>query len=151
MAKRKASKGSSKTYLSTYGFPDMMAKLDRVFGEVQAPLTKAYKAGMEEPERVIQEWFARTDKNLHPHRATGRTIGSYLEGSLVWKKDGTAEYRYGFDKQKGGLTAVFFEYGTPKIKPQFVMYYAVKGAMPEIEDRILAELERLARKEGLAE
>ena len=150
MAKKRSTKRTSRTYLSTAGFPEMLARLDRVFGEVQTPLSKAYKAGMAKPEATIKDWFGRADRSLHPHRVTGRTVGSYLEGSLVWKKDGTAEYRYGFDKKDGGLTAIFFEYGTPRIRPQFVMYYAVKGAVPEIEAGIWAELERLARQEGLA-
>lgn len=152
MAKKKAKKSRSAmgAYLSIYGIPDKIEAMDRVLGDVQGPLSRAYKAGMKVPEGIMLDWFARTDKSLKPHRKTGRTAGSFYSGELVWKKDGTAVYEYGFKKDEGGLAALFFEYGTPKIKPQFVMYYAVHGNLDVIARDLEAELVAVMREKGLA-
>ena len=152
MAKKKAKKGRSTmgAYLSIYGIPDMVEKMDRVFGDVQEPLSRAYKAGMKVPEGIMLDWFARTGKSLKPHRRSGRTADSFYDGRLVWNKDGTAVYVYGFKKDEGGLTALFFEYGTPKIKPQFVMYYAVHDNLDVIARDLEAELMAVMKEKGLA-
>ena len=141
----KKSKKATRTYLSVNGIPEMVDRIEKVFGDAKEPLARAYKKGMENPEMIIKEWFDVL------HCRTGRTFRSYYDGRLVWQKDGYAVYRYGFDRQKGGLTAVFFEYGTPRIKPEFVMYYAVHDYIDVIESELMGELMSIARKKGLVE
>jgi hypothetical protein len=150
MAKKTKKRSMKGLYLSIYGIPDMVEKMERVLGDVQEPLARAYKAGMAKPEAIMLDWFDRTDRSLHPHRKTGRTAESFYSGKLVWQKDGTGVYEYGFKKDEGGLAALFFEYGTPKIKPQFVMYYAVNDNLDVIAQDLQAELMAIMKEKGLA-
>ena len=146
MAKKskKPTKSGSRTYLSVYGIPEMVDRIEKALGDPKEALDRAYRRGMDQPETVMEDWFE------YIHHRTGRTRRSYVRGKLVWTKGGYAEYRYGFDKKEGGLPAVFFEYGTPRIKPEFVMWYAVKGAVDVIESEMTAEMRRILEERGLA-
>lgn len=145
MAKRKSAKrSSSRTYLSVYGIPEMVDRIEKALGDPKPALDRAYRKGMDQPETVIEDWFD------YVHRRTGRTRESYVRGKLVWTKGGYAEYRYGYPKSKGGLNALFYEYGTPKIKPEFVMWYAVHGAVDVIESELESEMHRILQENGLA-
>ena len=140
----KKSKRDTRTYLSVYGIPEMVDRIEKALGDPREALDAAYRRGMDQPETVMEDWFD------YIHRRTGRTRGSYTRGRLVWTKDEYAVYQYGFDRKSGGLTAVFFEYGTPRIKPEFVMWYAVKDNLDVIEQEIYAELRKRLEAQGLA-
>lgn len=139
----KKSKKASRTYLSVYGVPEMLDRIERALGDPKEALDRAYRKGMDQPETVMEDWFE------YIHHRTGRTRASFQRGKLKWTKDGYAVYEYGFVKKEGGLTAVFFEYGTPRIKPEFVMWYAVKEATDVIESEIEAELRKILVEKGL--
>ena len=144
MAKKKAgSRQGAGAYLSMYGVPDMLDRIEKALGDPKKALDRAYKRGMDQPETVMEDWFE------YLHKRTGRTRGSFHRGQLVWTNDGYAMYKYGFEKKKGGLNAIFYEYGTPRIKPEFVMYYAVHGALDVIESEITAELQQMIDEQGL--
>lgn len=88
--------------------------------DIAAVMDRAYSKGLKIPMETMQEWF----KYIH-HR-TGDTFKAWHEPET--KRIGNwIEYIYGYDKKKGGLNALFFEYGTPRIKPEFVMYYSIKN------------------------
>lgn len=143
MAKR-STKRTSRTYLSVYGVPDMVDRIERALGDPKEALDRAYRKGMAFPEAIMEDWFESV------HHRTGRTRESFVRGKLVWTKAGYAEYRYGFDRKEGGLTALFFEYGTPRIKPEFVMWYAVRANEDVIERELEAEMRRILEERGLA-
>lgn len=144
MAKKSKGRSAMGAYLSIYGIPDMVEKMDRVLGDVQEPLARAYKAGMAFPESIMEDWMAVQ------HRRTGRTASSFRDGRLVWKNDGTGVYEYGFKKDEGGLPALFLEYGTPRIKPEFVMWYAIHDNLDVIAKGMEAELMRIMKEKGLS-
>lgn len=144
MAKKKAGRSTTSAYLSVYGIPEMVERMERVLGDVQEPLARAYKAGMSFPESIMEDWMGAV------HKRTGRTIKSFHRGRLVWRKDGTAVYEYGFKKDEGGLAALFLEYGTPRIKPEFVMYYAVNDHLDVIARGLEEELVLIMKEEGLS-
>lgn len=145
MAKKSTKKrGTMGVYLDMYGVSDMVNKMDRALGGVEEPLARAYKAGMAYPESVMEDWMAVQ------HRRTGRTASSFRDGRLVWQKDGTGVYEYGFKKDEGGLPALFLEYGTPRIKPEFVMWYAIHDNLDVIAMRLENELKLIMKEKGLS-
>lgn len=146
MAKKRS---VTRTYLTIYGIPEMVERIEKSLGDPKPALERAYKAGMKEPEQILKAWFSNPNPAVHPHKVTGRTAGSYREGRLVWTKGGYGEYLYGFEKSKGGLPALYFEYGTPRIKPQFVMWYAVRDAKEDIEQKIYDEMVQILKENGL--
>lgn len=88
--------------------------------DITKVMDRAYTKGMKIPIQTITEWFE------YVHHKTGATFESWHDP--VTKRRGTwIEYIYGYDKKNGGLNVIFFEYGTPRIKPEFVMYYSIKN------------------------
>ena len=142
--KRRVTAGAYTDFTYAYYFIEKAAE---AFGDDLVPvMDEAYKRAMKVPLAQMREWFE------YIHHRTGRTIGSFDEGRTVWAKRGEKlSYLYGFHKTKGGLTVIFFEYGTPRIKPEFVMYYAIHnhmGAMEMIFGDTLKEVLERAKKEA---
>ena len=142
--KKRATAGMYTDFYYAYDLIDLMMKK---FGDDLLPVVdEGYKAAMKVPIRQMKEWFE------YVHHRTGKTIGSFDEGRTVWATRGEKlSYLYGFHKTKGGLTVIFFEYGTPRIKPEFVMYYAIHnhmGVMETIFGDTLKEILENAKKEA---
>lgn len=92
---------------------------------------RAYKAGMKIPMEQMKEWFE------YIHRRTGRTVEAWHDGETRPLSKDYIIFQYGYDRRKS-FTPIFFEYGTPRIKPEFVMYFAVKNHLGLLEE-IFAE------------
>lgn len=125
MAKKKRSVAYAVSFEPAEDMIESFIKLTE--DDITKVMDRAYSKGMKTPIRTIKEWFE------YVHHKTGVTFGAWHEPET--KRSGNwIFYQYGYDKKKGGLTALFFEYGTPRIKPEFVMYYSVRNNLTLFED-----------------
>ena len=100
---------------------------------------KGFDRGMVGPIRTQREWFD------YIHHKTGFTARAFkVKGTVVDKN--IVRYDFGFDPKWTGTStgpvALFFEYGTPRIRPEFVMYYSVKNNLPLLVDIVREEVEK---------
>jgi len=143
MAKRRRQVAFSFDFSPAIEMVDGLAKMtDR---EIETAMGKAYDRAMKIPLQTMQEWFE------YVHHRSGRTIGAWHDGETKRVGD-IILYQYGYDKRKGGLNAIFFEYGTPRIRPEFVMYYSMKNhydlAMDIIEETLWAEVGKVLKNKN---
>jgi len=124
----------------------LLSKLETMCNDELLPvLTDAYEETMTVPVSIIKMWFTDVHHRNHPGR---HVIDSWTE-KVTYRKGRTVSYIYGFDKQKGGLPVIFFEYGTPRIKPEFVLYYAFHDTEFLVVNRFEDALITALRKRGL--
>ncbi len=139
--KKRVTAGIVTDWTFAYGLIERLSEMleDDLFNAIDA----GYKRGLKVPLGTIREWFE------YIHHRTGRTAESFYEGRTVRLGRGSGErisYIYGFHKTKGGLTVIFFEYGTPRIKPEFVMYYSMRNNAPLLRDVMEEELVKAVEK-----
>lgn len=123
-------------------------KIEKAIGpdEAEKWYSEAYAYAMDPALELMKAWMS---KGPGYHGRTGRTLASFYDGKLVWSSGGYAEFLYGFQKKKGGLPALYLEYGTPRIEPEFMMHWAVKDNLDVIKARLMTELEKKLRTEGI--
>lgn len=142
MAKRRK-KGtfshSGRVGLDFYGFQELLQKIVDAGGGLEDALAKSLKASAVPIERDLMNF-------IRPRHITGDTEGSFTNIHEVDRVGGYVSYKLGFDKEDGGLPALFLDIGTPTITPTFFVYYAFENNV----DRVREEQER-ALKEVLKE
>ena len=124
--KRKVGKAT----ISIWGIAETVERLSKTFTdeELHGAFSEAYEEALDWSMSEVYTWADIT------HRRSGHMAESFYKGRLVWKSNVDAYYLWGFNKLKqGGLSALFLEYGTPRINPEFKMYYSIKNREIEIE------------------
>lgn len=125
--------------LDFFGFEEILQKISDAEGNVVDAVVKAAKASAKPIEADLLKF-------IRSHRLTGDTEDSFTNIHDMKKGYGIISYKLGFDKNNGGLPALFLDIGTPTIKPSFFVYYAFRNNV----DRVKAEQEE-ALKEALRE
>lgn len=127
--------------LDFYGFQELVDKIADAGGSLEDVLARTIQAS------------ARPIKNdligfMEPkHHVSGRTIKSFEDVHSIDRSRGFVFYKLGFNKDKGGLPALYFDLGVPTIKPTFFVYYAFKNNADRVkreqENALLEILEDL--------
>lgn len=147
MAKKRRRKGKGKgnfshggyVGLDFFGFEEILQKISDAEGNVVDAVVKAAKASAKPIEADLLKF-------IRNHHLTGETEASFKNMYDMKKGYGIISYKLGFDKDNGGLPALFLDIGTPTITPSFFVYYAFRNNV----DRVKAEQEE-ALKEVLRE
>lgn len=100
-----AQKKSKGTYMEFYGTEELMNKLANLGGNVEEVVAKALQAGAQIPYNEMKEFASQ-------HVDTGDMLRS-LEITEPEIKNGKVKIKVGFNIKKGGLPALFLNYGTP--------------------------------------
>lgn len=137
MAKKKKGKFSHNggVSLDFYGFQELLEKITKVGGNLEDALSKSLQASAKPIENDLREF-------MNKHHKTGDTIGSFENIHSVDRVGGYVYYKLGFNKDNGGLPALYLDVGTPTIKPSFFVYYAFTNNA----DRVKQEQEQALLK-----
>lgn len=103
-----------------YGFDEYMARIARAIDGDPFPAIKAAFEAMTDP--MVREILWQYEKPRH--YITGRTAAAF--DRIISHKQDFYRVKLGFNIKKGGLPALWIEYGTPTIAPEFIMYHAMK-------------------------
>lgn len=121
MAKKKGSfSHHGGVSLDFYGFEELLQKIIDAGGSLEDSLAKSLKASAKPIEKDLTGFMSK-------HILTGDTMRSFQNVHDVDRNRGFISYKLGFDIKKGGLPALFFDLGTPKMKPTFFVYYAFRN------------------------
>ena len=103
---------AKKTKLSLDGdvFKEYADKLEKLGGNLRKTVEKA----LEESAEYVND---NLERDIKPHRRTGKTEKSLKKDWKVEWQGMTASIPVGFDITKGGLPSIFLMYGTPKHGP----------------------------------
>lgn len=128
-----------KSKIDFYGSSELLKKLEKAGANVEKAIVNALKKSAEKPKQQMLEY-------MHQHKLSGATMKSFTEEI---KSEGDKIYmKVGFDIKKGGLPAVFLNYGTPRIAPSFFIDNAIENNLDEIK-RVQLEALNNAFKELL--
>lgn len=128
-----------KAKIDFYGTSELLQKLEKAGGNVEKAIVNALKKSAEKPKAEMLEY-------IRQHKLSGATEESFTEEI---KSEGDKIYmKVGFDIKKGGLPAVFLNYGTPRIAPSFFVDNAIENNIDEIK-RVQLEALNNAFKELL--
>lgn len=144
---RKRNKGS---YMEFYGTAELINKLNNLGGNIEQAVADALKAGAQIPYNEMKE-FAQQ------HIDTGDMLNS-LEITEPEIKNGKVKLKVGFNIKKGGLPALFLNYGTPthngrnghgKIKgiaPTFFIDKAFENNVDKIKELQLEAIDKAIKE-----
>lgn len=121
MAKKKK-KGNS---LEFYGSTELINKIESLGGKVEQAIAKSIKEGAKKPFEEMRSYAEQ-------HKETGDMLNS-LEIQEPVIKNGIIKMKVGFNIKKGGLPALFLNYGTPRIAPSFFIDKAFENNVDEIK------------------
>ena len=153
---------AKKTKLSLSGdvFQEYADKLEKLGGNLRGAVERA----LEESADYVND---NLERDIKPHRRTGKTEKSLRKDWKVEWQGMTASIPVGFDITKGGLPSIFLMYGTPKhgpvgkrtgatghpgIKQDKKLFNDVYGSaaqkkIQEIQEKVFAEeIEKLMNK-----
>lgn len=113
-----------KSRIDFYGSSELLKRLEAAGANVEQCVVNALEKSVEKPKAEMLEY-------IRQHKLTGKTEQSFTteikhEGNKVFLK-------VGFDIKKGGIAAVFLNYGTPKIAPSFFIDNAIEHNLDEIK------------------
>lgn len=135
--KRTKGRGSSlKSGFQMEGVSELLKQIEAAGGNVDEACKKAVDRSL----KIVGEDMKNA---MSKHVFTGDTMQSY-EQVPTSVENGTIKAEVGFNVKKGGLPAIFFDVGTPKIKPMFYRYYAVNN-----NSKKLAQIQRETLEEIL--
>ena len=103
---------AKKTKLSLDGdiFKEYADKLEKLGGNLRGAVERA----LEESAEYVND---NLERDIKPHRRTGKTEKSLKKDRKVEWQGMTASIPVGFDIKNGGLPSIFLMYGTPKHGP----------------------------------
>jgi HK97 gp10 family phage protein len=132
---------ANKMKLSMNGFEDMLERIRKAGGSIE----KAAEAALVEGAKPFQDDLK---KGIIKHHRTGLTEKALQENEVKWEGN-VATLEAGFKISKGGLPALFIEYGTPKQKADPFIRPAIESNTPkarriqkQVLSKILEELEK---------
>ena len=109
-------------------------------------LASAYESATKETRQEMLDWFAVTHRRDHDGE---HVADAWMDGKASYGKS-TMKYVFGYDSRKT-LVPIFLEYGTPRIKPEFMMQRLARQNEPQIARAFENVLEDLLRAKGLLE
>lgn len=126
----------SKSNIKTYGFNDLIKKLNRSEQQIKKVIEDANKKSMKPTYDYMLDFIQK-------HRLTGLTESTLTMTEPYW--EGTkCRSEVGFDLNKGGIAALMLDLGRPKgRKPAFFFHYSVNNTWNErqqILDEALKEI-----------
>lgn len=121
-----------KARIDFYGSSELLKKLERAGANVEKCIVDALQKSVEKPKNEMLD-FIRTlpFETMHGHHPTGQTEDSFV--TELKQEKGQIFLKVGFDIKKGGIAAIFLNYGTPKIAPSFFIDNAVEHNIDEIK------------------
>ena len=119
---------------------ELVKELDKLTDtEIVSIADRAWSESMEIPLQVMKDWFQ------YIHHRTGQTASAWVKPKTRRVNDHVIEYQYGYDAHASPVP-IFFEYGTPRIKGEFVMHYQVHNHLPVIQEALEEELWKAVEK-----
>lgn len=113
-----------KAKIDFYGSSELLKKLEKAGANVEQCIVDALQKSVEKPKAEMLDY-------IRQHKLTGQTEDSF---ETEIKHEGNKVYlKVGFDIKKGGIAAVFLNYGTPKIKPSFFIDNAIENNIDDIK------------------
>lgn len=113
-----------KSKIDFYGSADFLKKLEKAGADVEKVVADALEKSAEKPKEEMLQY-------IRQHHFTGQTEESFT--TEVKHEKGKVFLKVGFDIKKGGIAAVFLNYGTPKIAPSFFIDNAIDHNVDEIK------------------
>ena len=111
------SKNSMKLDIS--GFSSLLERIQKANGDIDQAAIKALEEG-------AKPFVADLKTAIKKHRLTGETEKSLNDSTQVIREGNRLTLKLGFNLSKGGLPALFLEYGTPRMKPDPFIQTAIK-------------------------
>ncbi len=121
-----------KTGIEFEGFEEVLAKLNKLNGDVKGTTEKALK----QTHNLITK---KARESITPHYLTGDTEKSLVETPQIEWEGSIASVPTGFDISDGGLPSIFLMYGTPRMKKDQKLYNAFYGSKTKKEIMQLQE------------
>lgn len=113
-----------KAKIDFYGSSELLKRLEAAGANVEQCIVDALQKSVEKPKEEMLQY-------IRQHKLTGQTEESF---TTEIKHEGNTVYlKVGFDIKKGGIAAIFLNYGTPKIAPSFFIDNAVEHNIDEIK------------------
>ena len=127
----------NKIGLNFKGFEEYAERLDKLGGDIKKATEKALQA-------TYDHITPKLERDIKPHRKTGRTERSLNRDAKVKWVGSTAEIEVGFKLDEGGLPSIFLMYGTPRMKKDQQLYNDIFGGktkkeIAEIQQKIFME------------
>ena len=114
----------SKAKIDFYGSSELLKRLEAAGANVEKCIVDALQKSVEKPKEEMLQYIKQ-------HKLTGQTEESF---TTEIKHEGNKIYlKVGFDIKKGGIAAIFLNYGTPKIAPSFFIDNAIDHNIDEIK------------------
>lgn len=127
----------SKAKIEFYGTDELIRKIEKAGGNVEKAIIEALKQSSEKPKAEMLSYIRR-------HRQTGATEDSFTEEFK--SKNDKIYMRIGFDIKRGGLPALFLNYGTPRIQPSFFIDNAIDHNIDSIKEAQLDVLREVFKE-----
>lgn len=122
--------------LDLKGVSDLLERIQKVGGNIDAA---AEKALVESAKPFVED----LKSGIKKHRRTGLTEASLNDPTQLQREGNQLTLNVGFDLGKGGLPALFLEYGTPRMKPESFIRPAIQRNQPKarkIQQEILSQI-----------
>lgn len=142
---------SGRQGIEMWGLDEIVQKLNRVEANLNSALTQALQKSSEPVTNYMLDFLKLHLKGMPIPTFQGkqtqvtlpRGVGNTAKAMYTktrWTGKGTVlRLEVGFDKDNGGLPALFLDlgtkkkvYGTPLIKPTYFVYYAINNNLNEI-------------------
>ena len=117
-----------KSKIEFYGSSEIIKQLESAGADVEKEIINAIRKSAVKPSNEMLGF-------IRQHKRSGRTEDSFTEE--IKSKDGIITAEFGFSVRKGGLAAIFHEYGTPRKAPP--ASYFISNAIDNNIDEIIAE------------
>lgn len=126
--------------LDLNGFKELLERIQKAGGNID---TAAEKALVESAKRFMED----LKNGIKKHHRTGLTEASLNDPTQIEREGNRLTLKVGFDLGKGGLPALFLEYGTPRVKAEPFIQSAIqrnqaksRKIQKELLSKILKEL-----------
>ena len=113
-----------KARIDFYGSSELLKKLERAGANVEKCIVDALQKSVEKPKQEMLDY-------IRQHKLTGQTEDSFT--TEIKHEKNKVYLKVGFDIKKGGIAAIFLNYGTPKIAPSWFIDNAVENNLDEIK------------------
>lgn len=113
-----------KARIDFYGSSELLKKLERAGANVEKCIVDALQKSVEKPKQEMLDY-------IRQHKLTGQTEDSFT--TEIKHEKNNVYLKVGFDIKKGGIAAIFLNYGTPKIAPSWFIDNAVENNLDEIK------------------
>ena len=127
--------------LDLNGFKELLERIQKAGGNIDAA---AEKALVESAKPFMED----LKTGINKHHQTGLTEASLNDPTQIERDGNRLTLKVGFDLGKGGLPALFLEYGTPRMKAEPFIQSSIqrnqsksRKIQKELLSKILKELE----------